>query len=132
MPFAASLAVTVNWEPPAEPIGGVPLSRPSAEKLAQAGSPITDQAYGAVPPLALNFTEYAWPSTACSRGGVTVMVMEDSGLTFKLNIPLACTPKASLTLTVKLYKPADSTGGVPLRSPLAERLKKAGRPELAH
>ena len=56
---AASVAATANAVPPVEPRGGVPLSTPPADMLAQPGRPLAEKEYGVAPPDAANVAENA-------------------------------------------------------------------------
>jgi hypothetical protein len=56
------------------------------------------------------------------------VVIDNSGSTVTLKAPLAVLRAASVTVTEKLYDPADPSGGVPLNAPALERFKNGGSP----
>ena len=123
---AASDAVTENADPPADPRAGVPPTVPPGDMLAQAGRPVAENEYGVVPPDALKVAANAWPSVACSE---EVVVMDSRGSIGNVNVPVALLRVASVTVTEKLYDPAElPTGGVPPNQPALERFRNAGSP----
>lgn len=101
-----------------EPVAvGVPLRTPALDRDNPAGSEpdARVQVYGAVPPVALRFTEYATPTNAGVNGDVFVIV-SGPAITSVMALVTTCGGLlSSLTPTVKLNVP--EAVGVPLRFP---------------
>ena len=102
---------------------GVPASTPAELRDSPGGSvpAFTDQAYGAVPPLAVSVSLYAAPTSAAGGAGNVADTPADTVI---LVASVALWPLASVTLTVKANVPV--TVGVPVSVPLAFRLIPAG------
>ena len=119
---ALSVAVAVKAKLPVT--GGVPAKTPAGLRVNQAGRPVADQLYTAVPPVAASVSEKATPVVA--EGSAEAVAITSAAFTGKLNEPLRLRPASSDTVTVKATAPA--AGGVPVRMPLPLMLSQGGRP----
>ena len=103
---------------------------PVTDRLSPAGSvpEASDHVYAGVPPVAVKVWEYALPTTPAGSGdAVEITSAGLSGLIVKLKdfSAIWTINPLSVALTVKLKDPAEV--GVPLSTPLAERLSPPGR-----
>ena len=104
---------------------GVPLATPAAESVTPAGKvpAVTDQLYGAMPPLGASVVEKGVLTMAFGR--FCVPTLRVVAFTVSENCWLTLCAEASVTFTVKLDVPM--AVGVPLRTPAEESAMPAGR-----
>jgi hypothetical protein len=102
---------------------GDPESSPEGESVIPAGTPVADQTTGRIPPLELNWKEYAWFCVAAGSGDVLVSARAGQEIVVERDFVIVV-EIASVTRAVNEVVPA--VVGVPESNPPGDSVMPVG------